>query len=236
MVVRGQEQRVQERKPGGGRAGGHCSFPMPSLRALVVAVQVAHVLAAGLPYRRRGGFGGGYSLNALTPGEREGVTGAGLSLEQLASQRLPEYDDSPCEQWTGLPPNDSVAEAPMKCGVLWYLHVPKTGGTTVMHHFHDNHERYNWRYANLWKLQIPPREKGPPGSPYHWAAWNHSKKWTDVVLKEIAEPQPRLIVHAHHNMPGLDDPYMWNGVLMPMKRSLEAKGCELRLATALRDT
>ena len=123
----------------------------------------------------------------------------------------------------------------MKCGVLWYLHIPKTGGTTIMHHFHDLHERYNWQYANMWKLQVPPNEKGPPGSPYHWTAWNTTKKWTNVVLPELSQAQPRLIVHAHHNMPGLGDPYMFNQVLMPMKRSLEAKGCELRLATALRE-
>jgi len=145
------------------------------------------------------------------------------------------YDDSPCEKWTGVPEHDKDAEPPMKCGVLWYLHIPKTGGTTIMHHFHDLHERYNWQYANMWKLQVPPNEKGLPGSPYHWTGWNTTKKWTNVVLPELSQAQPRLIVHAHHNMPGLGDPYMFNQVLMPMKRSLEAKGCELRLATALRE-
>ena len=165
-------------------------------------------------------------FNSLRPGSPSEV--------QLNAQATG-YDDSPCEKWTGVPETDKDAEPPMKCGVLWYLHIPKTGGTTIMHHFHDLHERYNWQYANMWKLQVPPNEKGPPGSPYHWKAWNTTKKWTNVVLPELARAQPRLIVHAHHNMPGLGDPYMFNQVLMPMKRSLEAKGCELRLATALRE-
>ena len=165
-------------------------------------------------------------LDSLRPGTHSEV--------QLNAQATG-YDDSPCEKWTGVPETDKDAEPPMKCGVLWYLHIPKTGGTTIMHHFHDLHERYNWQYANMWKLQVPPNEKGPPGSPYHWTAWNTTKKWTNVVLPELSQAQPRLIVHAHHNMPGLGDPYMFNQVLMPMKRSLEAKGCELRLATALRE-
>ena len=163
------------------------------------------------------------------------ITPASESVGPELHSHTTGYDNTPCEKWTGVPDNDVDAEPPMKCGVLWYLHIPKTGGTTIMHHFHDLHERYNWQYANMWKLQVPPNEKGPPGSPYHWAAWNTTKKWTNVVLPELAQPQPRLIVHAHHNMPGLGDPYMFNQVLMPMKKSLEAKGCELRLATALRE-
>ena len=56
-----------------------------------------------------------------------------------------------------------------------------------------------------------------------------------VVLDELEQPQPKLIVHDHHNMPGLGDSYMLNEVLSPMARALQGKGCELRFTTVLRE-
>ena len=61
-------------------------------------------------------------FNSLRPGSPSEV--------QLNAQATG-YDDSPCEKWTGVPETDKDAEPPMKCGVLWYLHIPKTGGVSV---------------------------------------------------------------------------------------------------------
>ena len=143
------------------------------------------------------------------------------------------FDDRPCDEWTGLAA--AKAEPPLTCGVLWYLHIPKTGGTTLMHHFHANKGRNGWRYANMWKNPIPEDERGAPGSSHQWATWNISKEWTHVVLDELSRPKPKLIVHAHHNMPGLGDAYMQDAILRPMARSLRSKGCEIRFATVLRE-
>ena len=151
------------------------------------------------------------------------------------------FDDGPCEEWTGMVAAES--EPPLTCGVLWFLHVPKTGGTTLMKHFHDNaggglpgkRGINGWRYANMWLNPVPIEARGAPGSPHQWATWNVSTKWTSIVLDELKQPQPKLIVHAHHNMPGLADPYMRDVVLRPMAKSMRSKGCEVRFATVLRE-
>ena len=108
---------------------------------------MAHILvveALALPQRLP-------HFNSLKPAPRSEV--------QLNAQATG-YDDSPCEKWTGVPEHDKDAEAPMKCGVLWYLHIPKTGGTTIMHHFHDLHERYricdaaDAELADAWRAEL----------------------------------------------------------------------------------
>ena len=101
-----------------------------------------------------------------------------------------------------------------------------------------------------WKLDVPEEERSeqPPGAAQlwgvwdespdsgreYWAAWNTSRAWRRV-LKEVNSPKPKLIVHAHHNMPGLGDPYFVEQVMEPMRRSLSDKGCDMRLATILRE-
>ena len=144
------------------------------------------------------------------------------------------FDDSACSRWTGLPESDADAEPPMECGVLWYLHVPKTGGTTMSHYFESQHELHGWQYANMWKLPVPRNERGELHDPVVWTGWNTSAQW-QVALDALAADKPKLIVHSHHNMPGLSEPYMVEQVLRPMARSLKQKGCDLRFATMLRE-
>tara|TARA_B110001452_G_scaffold6737_1_gene6117 strand:+ start:444 stop:1115 length:672 start_codon:yes stop_codon:yes gene_type:complete len=156
------------------------------------------------------------------------------ALQPEADGQFSQFDDGPCDEWRGVPPSDETAEAPMQCGVMWYLHVPKTGGTTMMHHLHTHAEEYGWKYADMWKMNIPPEEQNPLNTPHHWKTWNMTDEWK-VVLDELEQPQPKLIVHDHHNMPGLGDSYMLNEVLSPMARALQGKGCELRFTTVLRE-
>ena len=156
------------------------------------------------------------------------------ALQPKTAGQFGQFDDSPCDEWRGVPPNDAAADAPMSCGVMWYLHVPKTGGTTMMHHLHSHAEEYGWKYADMWKMRIPKQETNPLYSPHHWKTWNMTEEWK-VVLDEREQPKPKLIVHHHHNVPGLGDSYMLNQVLSPMAQALTSKGCEFRFTTVLRE-
>ena len=155
------------------------------------------------------------------------------SSRQPPTPALATFDDRPCDEWTGT--SAARTEKPLTCGVLWFLHIPKTGGTTLMRHFHANKGRNGWRYANMWKNPVPEEERGAPGSGHQWATWNISREWTHVVLDELAKPKPKLIVHSHHNMPGLGDAYMRDAILHPMAKSMRSKGCGVRFVTVLRE-
>ena len=53
-----------------------------------------------------------------------------------------------CVAWCGVP--ERIADIqPMKCGVLVYGHVPKTGGTTVVEELKRVANESAWSYVNL---------------------------------------------------------------------------------------
>jgi len=138
------------------------------------------------------------------------------------------YDVTPCREWCGMPERPE----PMQCGVFWFLHVPKTGGTTLMKYFHANAEAQGWTYADMWKMKLNPNEVG--SGPLHWATWNQTAEWQRVVAA-LNETTPKVLVHAHHNMPGLGNEHFVNTVLNPIAQKLASKGCELRFGAVLRE-
>jgi hypothetical protein len=142
-----------------------------------------------------------------------------------------QYDETPCKDWCGLP-NDNSTQ--MQCGVFWFLHVPKTGGTNLASFLKERARQHGWAYANMWKLNLSKDEKGDDHE-VRWKTWNTSHQWQTNVVKQLKTDKPRIIIHDHHLMPGLNNPYMQEHVLGPMARNLEARGCELRFATILRE-
>jgi len=144
------------------------------------------------------------------------------------SLQVPGYDDTPCKAWCGLPDKPE----PMKCGVFWFLHVPKTGGTTLMSYFKKSAEANGWKYADMWQMQVKPEDSKP--GPIHWGKWNMTEKWFNV-MSELEKPAPKILVHTHHNMPGLGNRYFATEVLAPMAKKLAKKGCEMRYGAVLRD-
>jgi len=128
--------------------------------------------------------------------------------------------DGWCDEWTGLPEKPKA----LTCGVLWFLHVTKTGGTSaegLLNHF--------VRQSNgTWKK-----------TEFVDAKWDRSTTQADdqwgslhPVLND--EAHPRLIVVQHHRAPGLGE-YLLAEVVEPLKAHLRRKGCDLVLTTMLRE-
>jgi len=123
-----------------------------------------------------------------------------------------------CLAWSGL----ARPVSPIRCGCIWFVHIGKTGGTTVERHMEQAAKANGWAYERMF---------GRPVS-----LWNTSLGWRRVVA-EMRKPRPSIaFVSQHHGAPGLggsDD--MLRSTILPMRRALEAKGCRLVLATVLRE-
>jgi hypothetical protein len=118
--------------------------------------------------------------------------------------------------------------------VFWFLHVPKTGGTNLASFLKERARLHGWSYANMWKLNLSKEERSDDHE-VRWRTWNVSNQWQNNVAAKLKADKPKIIIHDHHLMPGLNNPYMQEHVLGPMARDLQRKGCELRFATILRE-
>jgi len=110
---------------------------------------------------------------------------------------------------------------PMKCGALIFLHLGKTGGTSVVNLLEQASAISNHTYCNVWHK--------------HNATYDYSadEDW-QALLKAASSDEPQIVAQLHHGVPGLGC-YFWEHELAPLQEKLEAKGCELRLTTVLRN-
>merc|ERR1719364_466161 len=95
----------------------------------------------------------------------------------------------------------------MQCGVLWFVHIPKNGGSTTWDYLKRN------AAANHWK-------------------WNESDGWRDAEI-EMRKKEPKLIVHWNTRAEGSG--YMMRNHLPQVACEMQAKGCDFQMATMLRD-
>ena len=166
-----------------------------------------------------GWYGAGAQFGAassLTPGTR--IPSLAMPIAPVANANT--------QSWSGLKKDKEDVE-PMHCGLLYYVHVPKTGGSTVFDRLQK--VKHGWGYNRLyWGDDGPAEEKKWVADPNRWknsSGW----KWAQKML---AEKKPKLILEAHHGAPGLE--YMVNNVLGDVACTLKAKGCQLRVVTVLR--
>ena len=93
-------------------------------------------------------------------------------------------------------------EQPMHCGLLYYLHVPKTGGTTVTNHLRALKPQ-GWQLLNL---QWPMKDKNMTerrrwlDDPEHWKT---PHGWLGLRRAIATQRRPKLLMVAHHGAPGL---------------------------------
>ena len=172
---------------------------------------------------------------------------------EAAAHVTPPTQTAPGGTWTGLerPPSQ-----PLQCGLLWFLHIGKTGGSTVTTHLHGLAKMNNFTFLHLYSSDFTE----------NWSQWNSTEAaakvesplwqqehescrlfpnqrgciervaagWQQVLHELQTASQPRVIVSQHHSSVGFGE-YMLDGVLRPLRSMLEAKGCQLITSTVLRE-
>jgi len=164
-------------------------------------------------------------------------TGSVPMPKPMPSSPMPTFagNSTVCEQWCA--PRHT---APMMCGVLWFWHIEKTGGTTIRNYFKRADELgqlRDWKYVDMFEGRDAIRRKegaeNDGMNSVYWSDWEASEQW-ERAKHELSKPAPKLIVHAHHHMPGLANRQLMQK-FATMRAELEQKGCGLRLATVLRE-
>ena len=181
-----------------------------------------------------------YSADASEDGDASLLPDDSFLLPPLQSDEVAPRQDVSCA-WTGMP----AKPEPMQCGVLWFLHIAKTGGRDIITQlkgqalgplakedggFVSARELpANWTFVELWY----DRQMG--ASPMKSRRYKDTEAWKTMERALAEEAQPKVFVHDHNNMAGFDDENMFDEVLRPMACALEARGCKLTLATMLRE-
>jgi len=181
-----------------------------------------------------------YAADASEDGDATLLPDDSFLLPPLQTDEVAPRQDVSCA-WTGMP----AKPEPMQCGVLWFLHIAKTGGRDIITQLKGQalgplakedggfvsarKLPANWTFVELWY----DRQMG--ASPMKSRRYKDTEAWKTMERALAEEAQPKVFVHDHNNMAGFDDENMFDEVLRPMACALEARGCKLTLATMLRE-
>ena len=118
-----------------------------------------------------------------------------------------------CSSWCGVP----TAPRPVPCGVIVFLHVPKTGGTAVTQ-FLQHHARggsHGWWHATA-----------TPSTP-----------WESILARlNGGSKRPRqIIIHHVDAQWSFSDRAFQASILAPLECKMRSLGCQLILTTLLRN-
>jgi hypothetical protein len=115
-----------------------------------------------------------------------------------------------------------------RCGVIWFLHIGKTGGTTVQSQMDQEARKNEMTYVSLYDKQR-----------LHWK-WEESEEYARIRAEVFNSSRPQLLVQQHHHYlsyhgtPGMTPEFL-NDHLRPLACEAYSKGCNFTLATVLRD-
>jgi len=143
--------------------------------------------------------------------------GLGPRAQPFVSSSPPRRSESDSE-------GGASAVKPLPCGVIWFVHVPKAGGTTVREFFQHAEHVTRWKYIDFCGSNAKPQ-------------WNASlsfrriNHWVDLVRPTY---KPRLTVHHHNGVPGVLEPSVFR-YLKSLRERLQRRGCTLLVMTMLRE-
>ena len=122
-------------------------------------------------------------------------------------------------EWSLFHRSSTAAASPRACGVLWFYHIPKTGGESVNSWLFDM-KAHN-QFDEVYVLHNISQEV------------DVNSFMKNELESVIDKPEGKLVaVHHHDRARGL---YNMTETFTAMKRRLEAKGCNLYRMTFLRD-
>jgi len=154
-----------------------------------------------------------------------------LLLAQAVTAQVIETNSSGCTAALGLRRQPSQTSA--ACGVWLWVHVPKTGGSTVeCTLLQEAAQSAGWP----WVAINPVLRALPSNASIKHAHLGFHKLWGEVLRDLNATARPRLVVKMHS--PSRHDPDVQDWVTdveAPLERLLHARGCFLRRATVLRE-
>jgi hypothetical protein len=106
---------------------------------------------------------------------------------------------------------------PMRCGVLAFLHVPKTGGSTVEKELRHLTASTGWSHATITANRT----------------WAHLLQ--QMRAAQSAALPKMVVIHHVESRVAMLDPGFKRDILRPLACVLRAKGCQLLQATVLRN-
>lgn len=129
----------------------------------------------------------------------------------------------------------------LECGIVWFVHIGKTGGGTVQQTMYKlagrsvhggvmterNGVAQDWTFIDLYSY----KHCDPALKEANMSMWETSATWQHA-LRELGKEKPRLFVHQHHCSPGVNKVY---AQLQMLNKTLQKRGCRVSISTLVRE-
>jgi hypothetical protein len=159
----------------------------------------------------------------------------------LAKACYGQQDPPPAQRWCGI----ETDLPPVSCGALWFLHVPKTGGTSVRDLLKKGGRKEDWTFVPLFRSHYRQFKDHPDAQRFPLTAEPSTREseaserlnsthWRQI-WRALDAPKPRLLVEQHTGALGLGSHLLGRGIFANISCALRAKGCRLHLVTILRE-